>query len=118
MANLINQQGAGLSDITGNTANNVNALYQSALNGDAQAKEQLAQVLANLGVQAGGQYASQPIVQGQPSNTLQQVGQIASGVGGIYQGLNYRPNTTAYAPNSQYTNYYDTPTGPSSGGYA
>ncbi len=117
LANLINQQGAGMSDILGNTAQNVNALYQSALNGDAQAKEQLAQVLANLGVQAGGQYAGQPIVTGQPSNTLGQLGQIASGVGGIYQGLNYgKQGLTNYTPNSQYANYYDAPVGPAGGG--
>lgn len=105
LANLINQQGAGMADIVGNTTGNVNALIQQAMNGDAQAKEQLATLLGNLGVQAGSQYAGQPIVTPAPSTNLRDLGLIAQSVGGVYQGLNYGKNGLTTNSNANDYNY-------------
>jgi hypothetical protein len=91
LANLINQQGAGMADISGQYANNINALYQQAGQGDAQAQEQLATLLANLATQSGSPYSSMPIVQGQAPSMLGQMGQVASGIGGLMQYLPGRP---------------------------
>lgn len=87
LSSLQNQQGAGLADMTGNQANNLNLLYQNAMNGDANAKEQLATLLGNMGVQAGSVVGGLPQVNPQPSNILGTVGQVASGFGGLAAGL-------------------------------
>lgn len=83
LANLINQQGAGVTDILGAGATNINNLIQLAQQGDANAAEQLATVLANLGTQSASTFAGVPPSQGVTTNTLGQVGQLASGIGGI-----------------------------------
>jgi hypothetical protein len=92
LANLINQQGAGVSDITGNMATNVNSLIQAATAGDVAAKQQLATLLTNVSSQAGSSYAGQPIVPGAPSNLLGTLGQVAGGIGGLVQGYNQMGN--------------------------
>lgn len=89
LSNLINQQGAGMTDITGNTTNNINSLYQNALNGDANSKEQLAAILANLSANAGSQVGGLPMIQPGQTNYLGQVGQIAGGIGGIASAYSY-----------------------------
>ncbi|MES2367711.1 MAG: hypothetical protein V4563_17675 [Pseudomonadota bacterium] len=108
LAQLSNQQGAGMADITGNTVNNLNSLYTSAANGDAQAKEQLAMMLANLSSGSASQYSSQPIIPGQQSNYLGQLGQVAGGVGGLMYGLNQGSNNTTPNAGSYGTSYNST----------
>lgn len=110
LANLINQQGAGMTDIYGNATNNINSLLQQAYSGDAAAKEQLATLLANVGSQSASQYAGQPIVTGQPTNYLGQLGQIASGVGGAYAGLTYGQNRYATPSTASYLYQNTNPT--------
>lgn len=96
LANLVNQQGAGMSDTIGNFTNNINSLLQGAAQGDASSKEQLATILANLGVQGSSQMGSQPIIPGASSNLLGQLGGIASGLGGLYYGLNAGGSSPLY----------------------
>jgi hypothetical protein len=96
LAQLLQQQGAGMADITQNNTNNLNALYQNALNGDAQSKEQLAQMLSNLGMQGAGGVSGQPMIPGFQSNYLGQLGQVAGGVGGLFYGLNAGQNQQQY----------------------
>lgn len=83
LANLVNQQGAGTSDIIGQGTQNINQLIQMAQQGDAAAMEQLGVVLANNNMQGSSQYSQQPIIPGAQTNLLGQLGQVASGVGGI-----------------------------------
>lgn len=100
LSNLINQQGAGMADMTGNNANNINSLYQSAMGGDANAKEQLAALLSNLSTNNASMQSSLPQTQQQGTNYLGQLGQVASGVGGLAAGLNgWSPQQT---PANQY----------------
>ena len=98
LSNLVNAQGAGMTDIYGNNTNNISALLQNAANGDANAKQQLATMLSNLGVQAGSQYSGLPMIQPLGTNYLGQLGQVASGVGGLMYGMN-RGNTATNYPN-------------------
>ena len=96
LANLINQQGAGTADMLGAGYQNINQLIQMAQQGDASAMEQLGTTLANLGMQGSSQYSSQPIIPGAQTNYLGQLGQVASGVGGMmtaYGGMNQPSNT-------------------------
>jgi hypothetical protein len=105
LSNLINQQGAGMTDILGNTTTNINNLYQSALSGDANSKEQLAQILGNLSTNNASMISSQPIIQGQQTNYLGQLGQIAGGLGGLYAGMNSGQNSTT--PQTSYMSAQD-----------
>lgn len=89
LSQLINQQGAGMADITGNTTNNLNTLYQQAAAGDANAMEQLAALLGNISTQNASMVGNQPIIPGNQTNYLGQLGTLASGVGGLAEGLNY-----------------------------
>jgi hypothetical protein len=93
LANLIQNQGAGMTDITGNMTNNVNALYQSALNGDANAKEQLSAMLGNLSTNASSAVTGLQQPQYQGSNITGQIGQVASGLGGMFAGMGYGNQT-------------------------
>lgn len=104
LANLVNQQGAGMADMGGSYATNMNNLYQQAAQGNAQAQEQLAALLGNMSVQAGSQVGGLPIIPGQQTNYLGQLGQVAGGIGGIMAGLNQGQQTTnatpfAFSPN-------------------
>jgi len=94
LSSLINQQGAGMTDITGNATTNLNSLYQNAMSGDATAKEQLAAMLGNLSTGSASMVGNQPIIQGQQTNYLGQLGQVASGLGGLYAGMNSGDNPT------------------------
>lgn len=87
IAGLTEQQGRGLSDIVGNATNNVQNLLQGAYGGDQQSRQQLMTLLSNLASQQGSQIAGQPIIPGFQSNYVGQLGQIASGIGGMAYGL-------------------------------
>ena len=93
LANLISQQGAGISDIIGGGADQFNQLYQMAAQGDVAAREQLGVALANLDGQQGSQYGQQQFTPIQPSSMLGQVGGLASGLGTMLQ---YTPNKYDY----------------------
>ena len=110
LSNLINQQGAGMTDILGNATTNISTLYQNAMNGDANAKEQLAAMLGNLSTQNASMVGGLPMIQQQPSNLLGQVGQVASGIGGMMYGMNQTPaqQTQPTTPNSAYGPYATT----------
>jgi hypothetical protein len=85
LANLVSGQGAGVADIMGQGSINVNNLIQAAMQGDAAAIQQLGGSLANVNMQGAGQFGGQPITQGQPSNMLGQLGQLAQGAAGMMQ---------------------------------
>ena len=93
LANLISQQGAGISDIIGAGAPQLNQLYQMAAQGDVAAREQLGVALANLAGQQGSQYGQQQFTPIQPSSMLGQVGTLASGLGTMLQ---YTPDKYDY----------------------
>jgi hypothetical protein len=117
-----NQQGAGQADLIGGQATNLNSLYQAAVNGDVNARTQLAQLLQNTNMQGANMATGTPNVQQQPTNYLGQVGQIAGGIAGALGGFSqdngqvtnganagYGPfnnQTTGYGPN------YSTPYNP------
>jgi len=95
MGGLQQGQGAGVADILGTGANNIATLLQAAQSGDAQAMENLGALLSSLGMSGSGQYSSQPIVQQQPytfqtTNTMNQLAGIASGLSGLYGGMQNR----------------------------
>lgn len=106
LSNLINQQGAGMADITGNVTNNLNALFQQASAGDSNAIQQLQAMLGNLSTQTASMVAGQPVIQGQNTNYLGQLGQVASGVGGLAAGMNYGNPATQPVYNTR-SPYYD-----------
>jgi hypothetical protein len=96
MGGLQQGQGAGIADILGTGGSNIAALIQMAQSGDAQSMESLAGLLANLGMSGSGQYSSQPNVQQQPytfqtTNTMGQLANIASGLSGLYGGIQRPP---------------------------
>jgi len=103
LSQLINQQGAGMTDILGGQTSNINSLYQNALGGDANAREQLAAMLGNLSTSNASMVGNQPIIQGQQTNYLGQLGQVAQGVGGLYAGINSGNSATnSTTPNTTY----------------
>jgi len=94
---------AGMADITGQTTNNLNTLFQSASQGDSNAIQQLQAMLGNLSTQSASMVGGQPIIQGQPSNILGQLGQVAGGIGGLASGLGYGTNpatSSVYSPSA------------------
>lgn len=94
LANLQDKQGSGMTNIIGDATTNVANLYQRALEGDANAKEQLAAMLGNLSTNSASTVANQPIIPGQQTNYLGQIATVASGLGGLAEGLNYGDTTT------------------------
>jgi hypothetical protein len=118
LGGLQSQQGAGVADILGAGANNIATLFQAAQSGDAQAMENLAGLLANLQMSGSGQYSSQPTVQQQPytfqtTNTMGQLANIASGLSGLYGGIQGQPAAQPRANTTQGTTNY----GPFASGY-
>lgn len=103
LAQLLQQQGAGMADITQNNTNNLNSLYQNAMNGDVQSKEYLAQMLSSLGMNGASLVAGQPMIQPPQTNYLGQLGQVAGGIGGLAVGLNYG-GQNYYQPQGNYYN--------------
>lgn len=87
LANLINQQGAGTTDILSTGTENINQMIQLAQQGDAAAQEQLAQILANLGIQGASTFGAQPIIPGATTNLLGDLGTVTGGVGGLLSNL-------------------------------
>jgi hypothetical protein len=81
LADLINQQGAGISDLTGAGSAQIQGLITAAQNGDAAAQEQLASILANINQgsasNVGGAGAATTY------NPAANYGQIAGGLGSI-----------------------------------
>lgn len=117
LADLINKQGAGMTDITGNTTTNLNALYQAAASGDANAKEQLAAMLGNLSTGSASMVGGLPQTQYPQTNYLGQLGQVAGGVGGLMAGWEYAnsngtPNRTGMPPASIYNGGTTSPYSP------
>lgn len=115
LAGLMERQGAGMADITGGNANNVANLYQLATQGDANAIQQLGQLMQNTNMNAAGMVSGVPAVQG---NYGQQVGQAIGGTAGLLAGMGtpatLGPNT-AFNTNPGYGPSYVGPyTGPSS----
>jgi len=88
LADLVNQQGAGLTDIVGTGSNNVLQLLQQFFQGSALSQENLGTNLSNLGSNQATQLGTLPSTQFQTTNTLGNLGQVAGGVGGIISGLN------------------------------
>ncbi len=87
LATLAERDGAAQSDTLGKGANNIATLIDRAYGGDARAMEELGVVLANLGISESSQFGSQPIVGFEDPNTLATLGQVASGLGGLYGNL-------------------------------
>jgi hypothetical protein len=79
LANLTADQGAGLADLTGASTTSVTNLINAAAEGDAGAKEMLAQLTSQLAAAGAGVNPAQ-VVQ---TNRLGQVGQLAGGIGGL-----------------------------------
>jgi hypothetical protein len=88
LAQLLNQQGAGISDITGQAGGNLANLLSGAGQAQATSNEQLAALLANINQGTAAQVASQPMLNLPISNTLGQVGQLSSGIGSMINALN------------------------------
>ena len=82
--------GAGTADLAGAQANNLSQLIQGAISGDVSMRLELGRLLANMSVSAGSSAAGTPIVPQGTTNTLGQLGQLASGVGGM---MGYTPST-------------------------
>jgi len=87
LANLIQQQGTDLGAIYGTGASNISRLLDLATEGNYNAQLQLASLLGNLAVQQGNQLSRLPITQPRAIDHLGQLGQIASGVGGLVGGI-------------------------------
>lgn len=89
LANLINQQGAGASDIIGTGSTNIASLLQGAGGQDAALQQQVAQLLGNLSVQqataGSGQTSPSQFLSG--GGILGQLGQVAGGIGGALTGF-------------------------------
>jgi len=83
LADLASIQGAGLSDLTGAQAQQISGLIASATAGDVNARIELGRVLANIYSQQASSAAGVPIISPATTSTLGQLGQLASGVGGI-----------------------------------
>lgn len=84
LANLQSAGGAGLSDILGGAGINAANLQTGFGNLSAADQQQLATILANISTGQGSQLANVPQ---QQFNTLGQIGQLASGVGGALAGF-------------------------------
>lgn len=119
LSSLINQQGIGLTDITGNTVTSLNELYKAASAGDANAMEQLAALLGNISTGSASQVSGLPIIPGSTSNYLGNVATIAGGVGGLASGLNYMRQPATQPVYSQINpRAYDVVNPGNYGGYA
>jgi len=105
LANLINQQGAGLSDITGTGGSNLANLLSGAGSSQAQSNEQLAQLLANVNQGSAGQVSGVGLPTAQGGNLLGSIGQVAGGVGSLLSALKPQPQPQfqPIAPNQSAT---------------
>ena len=97
LATLMNQQGAGISDMTGDFTSNIQSLIEAATQGDANSKYKLATILSNLSSGSATQNTNIPFTNIQTTNTLGQVGQLASGIGGML-GQFKKPSTDNLTP--------------------
>lgn len=86
LANLVNQQGSGLSDLTGSTSGNLTQLLTAATQGQEAGQTQLAALLANLATGAGSNIAAVRPVQGILPTILDSAGKLASGLSGALGG--------------------------------
>lgn len=107
LALLQERLGAGESDILGTGANNIMSLVNAAFTGDANAMEQLGTVLANLGVQGSSQYSGQPFVGFEDPDTLATLGQVFSGLSGLYENLPSGDGNTSNSSNNPTVSWDD-----------
>jgi hypothetical protein len=87
---LINQQGQNLSNIVGAGGNNISSLLAGLGQQTGMSQEQLASLLGNISIGQGSQVAGLPALGQfvQPDNTLNSIGQVASGVGNAITAYN------------------------------
>lgn len=90
LADLANAQGGGLSDITGTGASNLATTLSGATGAESVSLEQLAALLSNIQTGQAGQVAALPSTVFQPPNAVEQVGQVAGGIGSILAALNQK----------------------------
>lgn len=83
LAELINQQGRGVSDLTGSTSGNLSTLLSAATQAQESGQTQLATLLANLASGTGSSLAQVRPLQGIAGPILDAVGKVASGVGAV-----------------------------------
>ena len=83
LASLVNQQGAGVSDLTGSTSGNLSQLLLAATQAQEAGQTQLATLLANLATGAGSNLAAVRPVQGILPSILNSIGAVASGASGF-----------------------------------
>jgi len=95
LADLASTQGAGLSDLTGGQAQQISGLIASATSGDVNARIELGRILANLAAQQGSSAAGVPIITPATTSTLGQVGQLATGIGGMLGSGAFDPREPA-----------------------
>lgn len=83
LADLINQQGAGVSDLTGGAAQSIIDLLSGAGEAEGLSQEQLAELLAKISAGQVGGVAGLPGIPGiqQEEGILQDLGAAASGAG-------------------------------------
>lgn len=97
LSNLVNQQGGGVSDITGQAGGNLANLLSGAGQAQAGSQQQLATLLANLSTQQGSTVADLPGIPGsqQQSGILGGLGALAGGVGtavGAFSDIRLKDN--------------------------
>jgi len=80
---LVNQQGAGISDLTGQASGNLSNLLSGAGQAQAGSQQQLAALLANLATQQGSTVAGLNAIPGtqQQDGILDDIGAGAAGIG-------------------------------------
>lgn len=97
LSGLAERQGAGISDITGQGSLNLSNLIAGAGQGIASDQQQLAALLANISTgsasQVGGLDVAQQFL---PPSALGQLGQVASGVGGLISSLPQQQQQPAF----------------------
>jgi len=84
---LVNQQGAGISDLTGQASGNLSNLLSGAGQAQAGSQQQLAALLANLATQQGSTVAGLSGIPGvqQQGGILGSLGAAAEGIGTGYK---------------------------------
>jgi len=109
LADLVNQQGTGLSNITGTGALNMqNGLMQLA-QANGMSQEQMAALLGNWQTGQAGQASQLPGIGQFVGNPLDDLGQIASGVGTAWNAYNQSQAPAGTQPTTQPSGTYTGP---------